>query len=238
MPSSFSLPLGSLILASSLCFLGCGGSLPEPFPLHWQGVDTMPAPSDRVRAAISRKTFRIEPTVDRRGDPSKVGFDEDSHYAYRTTTNVAAFCSDRIKDMVATAGFKLVEQGDYVLQSEIAELNVAEGGLFNGDVRITFRVFTPGKPAFESVYEGKSKRWGRSHSTENINEAISNALASATEKFLRDELLADALEGKGGAEPIAAASAATAPTAAPAPAPAPAQASPKPAASGKGPYNL
>jgi hypothetical protein len=221
---------GGLLLAIVLATVACGSSLPEPFPLDWQGVDSAPSPSDRVRAALSRKTFRIEPTVDRRADVTKVGVDQESHYQYRTSTNVAAFCSDRIKDMATAAGFKLVEQGDFILQSEIAEFNVAEAGLYNGEVRVTFRIFAPGKPAFESVYEGQSKRWGRSHSTDNINEALSNALHGAMEKFLRDDALADALEGKSAAPPAPGAHASPA---APTPA-APA----KPVASAKGAYNL
>lgn len=216
---------GGLFLAFALLTVGCGSSLPEPFALDWQGVDSAPSPSDRVTAALANKTFRLEPTVDRRSDKSKIGLDQDTHYQYRTTSNVAAFCSDRIKDMLTSAGFKLVEQGDYIIQSEIAEFNVAEGGLFNGEVRVTFRVFQPGKPAFENVYEGKSKRWGKSHNPDNINEALSNALASATEKLVRDDALADALEGKAKA-PASAAAGSAGPT------------TPKPAASGKGGYNL
>lgn len=186
-----------LILASALAAAAaCGSSLPEPFALAWRGVDAAPAPSSRVRTALANKTFRIEPTVDRRTDPSRIGVDEDTHYQYRTTTSVAAFCNDRIEEMVTSAGLKVAEQADYVLQTEISELEVSEGGAFSGKVRLTFRLFKPGRPAFESVYEGTSKRWGRSHSTENINETISNALHAATEKFLQDDLLADALEGK------------------------------------------
>lgn len=188
--------LGNTLLASTFFLAGCGSSLPEPFALDWQGVDSAPSPSDRVTAALARKSFRIEPTLDRRSDASRVGVDQETHYQYRTTSNVAAFCSDRIRDMLTSAGFTLVEQGDLIIQSEIAQYNVAEAGLYNGEVRVRFRVFSPGKPAFESVYEGKSKRWGRSHSIGNINEALSNALASATEKFLRDDAFADALEGK------------------------------------------
>ncbi len=187
------------MLAFTVLVTGCGSSLPEPFALDWQGVDSAPSPSDRVSAALVHKTFRIEPSIDRRSDASKIGVDQDSSYQYRTTSNVAAFCSDRIKDMLTSAGFKLVEQADLIIQSEIVEYNVAEAGLFNGEVRVRFRVFSPGKPAFEALYEGKSKRWGRSHSPTNINEALSNALASATEKFLRDDAFADALEGKSAA---------------------------------------
>ena len=220
-----------LVLGSAAFGAACGASLPEPFALQWRGVDSSPSPSARVRTALAGKTFKIENTVDRRADPSKIGIDTDSHYEYRTTSNVAAFCNDRIKAMVQAAGFNLVQQGDYIIQSEIAELTVNEGGTFAGDARITFRVFSPGKPAFERLYEGSSRRWGRSHEPDNINEALSNSLASATQKLLEDEALADFLEGK------AASPAATPQANSAAPAPAPA-AAPKPASSGKGAYNL
>lgn len=204
------------MIALACSLTACGRGLPAAFPLEWQGVDSQPSPSDRVRAAIANKNFKMEAVVDKRADRSKIGVDNETRYQYRTTSSVADFCTERIHEMLNAAGMRLVEQGDYVVQTEIGEYNVAEGGLFNGEVRVTFRVFAPGKPAFESMYEGKSKRFGRSHSPDNINEALSNALHSATEKFLRDDAFADALEGMlPGPAPTAAAE--------PAPAPEPAQ---------------
>lgn len=235
-------------LASVVCLafapsmIGCGSSLPPAFPLEWQGVDSAPSPSPRVKAALAGKNFHMEATVDKRSDQTKVGVDNDTRYQFRTTSSVADFCTTQIHEMLNASGVRLVEQGDYIVQSEIGEFNVAEGGLFNGEVRITFRVFAPGKPAFEALYEGKSKRFGRDHSVENINEALSNALASATEKFLQDDAFADALEGKlktPGAAPTEAPAAPAAPPAGkPAPAKPAASAPAKPAASGKGQYSL
>lgn len=183
------IPRLAALLALSLA-LGCGAHLPDPFPLQWTAVDDLPRPSESVRAGLAGKTFRMEPTVDRRADPSKIGVDQDTRYEFRTTSDVSAFCSEHLHEMLNAAGFRWLEQGDLVVQSELGAFEVREGGTFDGDVRLTFRVFAPGKAAFEGMYAGKSKRWGRSHSPTNINEALSNGLAHAAQQLVEDESFA------------------------------------------------
>ena len=51
--------LRGFLLLSAWSSSGCGGGLPEPFALDWRGVTSAPVPSDRVRAALPGKTFRV-----------------------------------------------------------------------------------------------------------------------------------------------------------------------------------
>jgi hypothetical protein len=155
--------------------------------------------------------------VDRRADKTKIGVDEESNYQFHTTSNVSEFATERVKQLLGDSGLKMGDTGEYVIQAELAEYTVKEGNDFNGDVRVLFRVFKVGSPAFENTYLGKAQNHGRTHSTDNINEALSQAMLSAVSQFIHDEALATYFE-KG---PAAAAPVASAPVAPAASAPAP-----------------
>lgn len=208
------LVLSGLLVATCGALACGGGELPPPFPLAWAGVESTPSLTERGRTAVSGKSFRLEKVVDRRADKTKVGVDEESNYQFHTTTNVSDFASDRVKQLLGDSGLKLADTGEYVIQAELVEFTVKEGNDFAGDVRVLFRVFKVGSPAFENTYLGKAQNHGRTHSTDNINEALSAAMLSAVSQFLHDEALATYFEkGPPGGAPAgsAAAPAASAP---------------------------
>ena len=190
----FSLFFGLALLST----VGCGSNeLPPPFPLAWQGVESTPSLTERGRAAVASKSFRIERVVDKRADKSKIGTDEESRTPFRTTSNVADYATDRVRTLLKDSGLKIDEAGTYVIQSELVEFKVDEGNEFKGDVRVLFRVFKPGAPAYENTYLGKASSFGRTHSTDNLNEALSTAMLSAISQFLHDEALATYFEKSG-----------------------------------------
>ena len=215
---SCSVVLSGLLVAAGVAAAACGGGeLPPPFPLAWSGVESTPSLTERGRTAVSGKSFRLEKVVDRRADKTRVGVDEESNYQFHTTTNVSDFAGERVKQLLGDSGLKLTETGEYVIQAELAEYTVKEGNDFAADVRILFRVFKAGSPAFENTYLGKAQNHGRTHSTDNINEALSAAMLSAVSQFLHDEALATYFEKGAAAAPAAAASAPAPAASAPAP---------------------
>lgn len=220
MEFSHRLALFGLVFVS-LGAAGCGGGdLPPAFPLAWSGVESSPSLTDRGRGAVGSKTFHFERIVDRRADATKVGTDEETKYAFRTNSNVGTFVSDKVKQLIGDAGLKLGETGDYTIQGELLAYEVNEGNRFEAEVRILMRVFKPRATAFEQTYVGKASTFGRTHSTDNMNEALSAAMLSAVSLFLHDDLFADFLEGKGAAAaPAAPAASASAPAAPAKPAP-------------------
>lgn len=215
----------ALVLGSLGSATACGGAeLPPAFPLAWAGVESKPALTDRGRAATSGKSFHFERIVDRRADPTSIGTESESQYVFRTTSDVGAFASERFKQLVGDAGLNLTDTGDFIVQGELRDYKVTEGNSFDAEVQLMVRVFKPGTPAFEQVYSGKGSTFGRSHSPDNINEALSKAMLTAVSLFLHDDLFADFLEGKGAKAPAAAPSASAS---------TPAPAAPAPSASGK-----
>lgn len=164
------------------------GSMIEPIELQWRGADLGVAPSQAVSRAIAALTFSVQPCVDQRAVPSRIGTIEEDHSEVTTKTNVAAFCTQRLTQMLMNAGFRLeASPTAIVLSPELVEFNVTEGGKYHGDVRLRINVASPGRAVVSNFYVGQSKRWGRSHSVENLNEALSNAFSSAVERFLKDD---------------------------------------------------
>lgn len=205
--------------------LACGSrEMPPPFPLTWAPSST-PRLTEQGERAFGAKTFRLEAVVDRRADPAKVGVETDEQRPFRTTTNVAAFCTDHVRELIAGSGMKLTDDGQYVVQGELEELLVKEGSRFDGEVRIKFRVFTIGQPAFEQTYIGSGSTFGGTHNPENVNEALSQALLSAVSQFLHDDKLIAYFQQGAPTPPPPSAPAPSAP--APAPAPTPSAAQPK-----------
>ena len=213
------LVLAPLYASTAAC--GGGGELPAPFPLAWQGVESSPSLTERGRMAAAGKTFHFERIVDRRADPNRIGVDEETNYQYRTTSNVSDFTTERVKQILGDSGLPLQDSAQYTIQGELVAFDVKEGDRFQGDVRVLFRVFKVGSPAFEQTYMGKASNHGRSHSPDNINEALSAAMLSVVSQFLHDELLASFLEGKGGPSPAASAAPVGSAPSAPAPGPLP-----------------
>lgn len=176
------------LLVAAVIFVtaACGGDQIHNFHLAWRSADTSVKPSATVGQALSAVPVAFG-LRDTRPDPSAVGTDEDSGHVVRTMDNVAKYCSDRFGDMLRNAGARLNEQPQAVLEADLIEFKVDEGGTFKGVVRVRVTMRRAGGPDWSRVYEGTSTRWGRSHSAENFNEALSNALSEATTKLLHDE---------------------------------------------------
>jgi hypothetical protein len=130
---------------------------------------------------------------DTRPDPYFVGTHEDIGHVVRTSDNVAQYCSSRIGDMLIAAGARLNESPIANVDAELLEYRVDESGTFTGLVRMRVAVRQGDTILWSATYDGKSKRWGKDYSPENFNEALSNALASATEKLIKDDAFGRAL---------------------------------------------
>jgi uncharacterized lipoprotein YajG len=177
-----------------------GGGQIKNLALSWRGVDNAPKPSASVARSFATAPFSFA-LRDVRPDPSAVGTYEDSGFVVRTSENVAQYCTSRMGDMLAQAGARLVDAPQAALEAELVDYSVAEGGTFNGLVRVRAIVRRGSGEPWSKTYVGTSKRWGRTHSPENFNEALSNALADVTTQLVQDEDFARALVREPAAAP-------------------------------------
>jgi hypothetical protein len=172
---------------------GCvhGGQI-QNLPLHWVGAGNSPKASPAVAESFAAAPIRFS-LRDVRPDPSAVGSYQDDGFIVRTSDDVAAYSGSRVGEMLAKAGARLNEQPISTVDIELLEYQVVEGGAFNGSVRMRAIVSHGGGGPWAKIYEGKSKRWGRTHNPDNFNEALSNALEDATKQMLQDDGFAHAL---------------------------------------------
>jgi hypothetical protein len=188
----------SVSLAMFLGLASCSHpGIVASFPLEWRGVDSGPTPSPAVMDGIRRHVFHVEPFVDIRPANSPIATIEDDPHTVQTPTDVAAFCTKQFSDLLTAAGAHMGDAPNAVdLHAEIMDFKVIEGGFFNGEARVHFSILSGGQSKWEGVYDGKSKRWGSSHSPDNYNEALSNAFADVVNNLIQDESFGKALAGQ------------------------------------------
>ncbi|HEY4057067.1 MAG TPA: hypothetical protein VGM39_10680 [Kofleriaceae bacterium] len=174
-----------------LALAACGGGQIHNLPLEWRGVDGRPAASLEVAQAFAAVPFSFA-LRDARPDPSAVGTYEDDGFVVRTADNVGAYCTQKLGDLLTRSGARLNEPPRASVETELLEYKVVEGGTFHGVVRL--RMIVHGAQGdWAKIYEGTSKRWGRTHNPENFNEALSNALEEAATHLVKDKDFADVL---------------------------------------------
>jgi hypothetical protein len=173
----------------------CGHGQIQNLQLQWQGVDRPPRAIPNVQQALATMPLALV-VRDVRQDPTQVGTFEDDGFVVRTSMNVGQYAADKIGDMLRAAGARLTEPPVAGLEIELVEYNVVEGGSFQGTVRLQVTVKKgANQTGWSKMYEGTSTRWGRTHNPENFNEALSNALAEATQRLVTDYEFGLALTG-------------------------------------------
>jgi hypothetical protein len=193
--------LAWVLFGACLASVGCGG--PDhinDLPLVWAGAEKSPPPSSSVDKAFGTVPIEIGEFKDARsGDKSKVGTYAENGFVVKTKGDVRAFWAGRMRIMLESAGAKLGAPAPQSrLDAELLDFDVLEDNMFNATVRMRITVTRKdgAQPAWTATYEGKSKRWGRSHSPDNFDEALSNAMFEAAKRLLQDDAFARALLGQ------------------------------------------
>lgn len=105
----------------------------------------------------------------------------------RASGSVAVFATQVLAKCLAEWGVRLGD-GGLALSGDITNLFVAEENTYSTQVAIRFRLSDEsGKVLWEGIANGDAHQWGRSFSTENYNEQISDALKRAFANLLSDE---------------------------------------------------
>lgn len=171
-----------LILAIAACH---GGNV-ENLHLNWEEADTHLMVSQTVGQAFAAVPLSLG-VRDVRSDPSVVGRVDEDGFLVRTSDNVALYTSNQLGKMLQQAGAHFVAQPQATLAIDLVNYHVAEGGQFNGTVSLHVVVRRAAMPDWAKDYTGTSHRWGRTHSPDNYNEALSNALQDVTQAMLKDD---------------------------------------------------
>ncbi|HEX3761884.1 MAG TPA: hypothetical protein VHW23_24460 [Kofleriaceae bacterium] len=180
-----------VIGASAGAACGAAGNI-QNLPLRWQGVELPPHASASVARALAVSPLSLG-LRDLRPDPTAVGVYQDTGFVVRTTDNVGQYCTDRLGEMLVRAGAHLEPSAPTVLEAELLDYQVVEGGTFDGTVRMRTTLRRGGNAVWTKTYTGANHRWGRTHKPENFNESLSGSLADATQQLLNDDEFARTL---------------------------------------------
>jgi hypothetical protein len=190
-----------ILFALSLLFggaAGCGGGGQiRDLPLVWT-ENMHPAAGSAVAKALASGPLEVGQFIDgRQGEKDVVGTYEDDGFKVRTKGDVRAFWAGRLRAAMEGAGAKFGAPANARFDAKLDEFDCIEGNTFNATVRMTVTITRHDASApWSRTYEGKGKRWGKTHKPENFNEALSAALNDAAGKLVQDGELATAILGK------------------------------------------
>lgn len=196
-----------MLLLVTVTACGGGNKQIQDLPLIWTG-EKNPTASTPVDKAFAAGPIEVGEFKDgRAGDRSVVGTYEDDGFKVRTKGDVRAFWAGRLRIALEAAGAKLGSPAQARFDAELLEFDCIEGNTFNATVRmkITVTRHDGATMPWSKTYEGKGKRWGRTHNPENFNEALVKALAEASRKLVQDPEFAAALLGEPQSKGVAAA---------------------------------
>jgi hypothetical protein len=169
-----------------------GGAGLQNIPLQWKptSVFSEMGTIDLSGATITTK-IHFDPLVDTRQNPPLVAENREKAEArpMTTSTDVAAFVTDHLKDTVRGAGLSVVDTAaDVNVSGEIRKFFVTEGNTYNGETSLMIHVKDgAGKELWAGVINGDATRWGRSYKAENYFEVMSDMLLRATYNLLSND---------------------------------------------------
>ena len=169
-----------------------GGAGLQNIPLQWKPTSNFSAMGtiDLSGGTVTTK-IHFDPLVDTRQNPTLVAENREKAEArpMTTSTDVAAFVTDHLKDTVRSAGLSVVDTAaDMNVSGEIRKFFVAEDSTYNGEISLMIHVTDgAGKELWAGVINGDATRFGRSYKAENYFEVMSDMLLRATYNLLSSD---------------------------------------------------
>lgn len=158
--------------------------------------------SPDLTASVLEKPIRIGVEDGRgAGDVARVGQgtnDDDVTFPIRASADVVGYTADTVRQVAGGWGVKVADASDRVLTLRLTrffvdESNKALGSVYASEVKFSYVMTdSSGKKLLEGASSGSAHRYGRSRSTDNCNEVLSDALKEAIANVLSDPRLQEA----------------------------------------------
>ena len=168
-------------------------------PLKWTPTSNL-AEMGSLDIGGSLLTIKIhfDALVDTRQNPPLVAENREKADKLRqvtTSSDVAAFVTDHLKESVHGAGLNIVDgPADVSISGEIRQFFVTEMSTYSGELSLLIHVKNnAGKELWTGIVTGDSTRWGRSYSAENYYETMSDMVLRATYNLLSNAGFREAL---------------------------------------------
>jgi hypothetical protein len=169
-----------------------GGAGLQNIPLQWKPTSNFSEMGtiDLSGGTVATK-IHFDPLVDTRQNPTLVAENREKAEVrpMTTSTDVAAFVTDHLKDTVRSAGLSVVDSAaDMNVSGEIRKFFVAEDSTYNGEISLMIHVKDgAGKELWAGIINGDATRFGRSYKAENYFEVMSDMLLRATYNLLSSD---------------------------------------------------
>jgi hypothetical protein len=193
--------LASLCAALLLAAVATAAPKPlENIPLVWKPTDTLGALGPlNLDGPVVSVALHVDMLVDMRKNPSLVA--ENHEQADRvlpvtTSSDVAAFVTDHLKDTLRQAGLNVVDgPGAMTLSGEIRQYFVTETSTYQSELSLVVHCKdAQGKEVWSGAVSGGTERFGRSYKAENYYETLSDAVLRATHNLLSNPGFTDAFQ--------------------------------------------
>lgn len=175
-----------------------GASL-DNVPLKWTPTSTLSemGPVDISGALLTIK-ISLDPLVDTRQNPSLVAENREKADKVRqmtTSSDVAGFITEHLKDSLRGAGLTIVDGGaDINISGEVRKFFVTEMSTYVGEMSLLIHVKnSAGKELWTGIVAGDSTHWGRSFSAANYYETLSDMVLRASYNLIANPGFRDAL---------------------------------------------
>jgi hypothetical protein len=199
--------MGHRILSGGLfaCLLLSGAAFArddilQNVPLKWSPTSTLAemGPLD-VSGALLTTKIHIDAFTDVRQNPTLVAENRekaDKPRPVTTSSDVAAFLTDHLKDTLQHAGLTIVDSAaDVNISGEIRNFFVAETSMYRGEVSVLLHVKnSAGKEIWTGVIGGAAERFGRSYRLDNYEETMSDMVLQAAYSLLASPGFREALQ--------------------------------------------
>jgi len=199
--------MGHRILANALlaCLLLSSAAFArddvlQNVPLKWSPTSTLAemGPLD-VSGALLTTKIHVDLFTDARQDPALVAENHEKTDKVRpvtTSSDVAAFLTDHLRETLQHAGLSMVDgAADVSISGEIRQFFVTETSMYRGEVSVLLHVKnSAGKEIWTGVIGGAAERFGRSYRLDNYQETMSDMVLQTAYNLLASSGFREALQ--------------------------------------------
>ena len=161
----------------------------ENIPLAWKPTSALSEMGTLdLGGAVTTTKIRFDPLVDTRQDRARVAENRENARVrpMTTSTDVAVFVTDHLKNTVRSAGLNVVDgDADISISGDIRRFFVTEDSAYQGEISLLIHVKDRnGKELWSDVVNGDATRSGRSFRADNYFEAMSDMILRAAFNML------------------------------------------------------
>ena len=185
------------IVLSGMAF---GGADLTNIPLKWTPTSTFTSMGAiDLSGNIVATSIHFDALTDARQTPALIAENRENANKFRqvtTTSDVAAFVTEHIKESLHAAGLNVVDgAADVTISGELRQFFVTETTTYNGAVSMLIHVKNSGgKEVWTGVVGGDAGRFGRSYKAENYYETMSDMVLRASYSLLSNQGFRETLQ--------------------------------------------